>query len=109
MVGTLEIMMDLIHLWRHAFGKLPRPHIVHKDRLTEDQINDAFSVANDNPLFRAVLQTLEDHLSDAVDLTSNIKTATVPGHVSHCAGGIDTLTRFMEDIINKQQVNGEKL
>ncbi len=86
-----------------------RFYVVQKDRLTEGQVNDAFSVANDNPLFRAAIQVLEDHIQDAIDITSTMKTSSNPGHISHSAGGIDALQRYKDDIINKQQTYGEKL
>jgi hypothetical protein len=80
-----------------------------KDRLTDDQVNNGFSVANDNPQFLAVLQVLGDHIEDAANLVSAMKTAETPGYLAHAAGQLEALTGLRDGYVKLQQTYGEKL
>ena len=76
--------------------------ILAPDRLDEDDMQTALCMPGIKPLVvQAVLQILADHIDDAVELVSNLKTAEKHGTLAHCAGGLDALRAFQSDLIQR--------
>ena len=76
--------------------------ILSADRLDEDDMQTALCMPGIKPLVvQAMLQILADHIDDAVELVSNLKTAEKHGTLAHCAGGLDALRGLQTDILQR--------
>lgn len=76
--------------------------IIAPDRLDDDDLLGALCMPGQKPpSVAAILQILQDHIDDAVELAGNIKTAEKHGTLAHCAGGLDALRGFQTDLIQR--------
>ena len=74
--------------------------LVSPDRLDEDDITTALCMPGTKPLVvQALLQVLQDHIDDAIELVGNLKTAQEHGTIAHCAGSLDALRAFQSDLL----------
>lgn len=73
---------------------------IRPDRLDDDDIAAALCMPGTKPLaVQALLQRLEDHIEDSIELVRTIQSAQNPGTVAHCAGGLDALVNFRADVL----------
>lgn len=76
--------------------------IVSPDRLDEDDLTTALCMPGTKPLVvQALLQILGDHIDDATELASNLKTAEKHGLLAHSAGGLDALRALRDDLLQR--------
>ena len=74
--------------------------ITAPDRLDEDDMRTALCMPGAKPLaVQALLQRLDDHIEDAVELVRTIQSVQTPGTVAHCAGGLDALVNLRADLL----------
>ena len=74
--------------------------ITAPDRLDEDDMRTALCMPGKKPLaVQALLQRLDDHIEDAVELVRTIQSVQNPGTVAHCAGGLDALVNLRADLL----------
>lgn len=74
--------------------------IVAPERLDEDDMVTALCMPGEKPLVvQALMQIITDHIDDAVELVSNLKTAEKHGTLAHCAGGLDALRALQSDVL----------
>lgn len=74
--------------------------ITAPDRLDEDDLATALCMPGKKPLaVQALLQRLDDHIEDAVELVRTIQSVQNPGTVAHCAGGLDALVNLRADLL----------
>ena len=74
--------------------------LVSPERLDEDDITTALCMPGEKPLVvQALLQVLQDHIDDAIELVGNLKTAEAHGTLAHCAGTLDALRAFQSDLL----------
>lgn len=72
------------------------------DRLDEDDMKTALCMPGTKPLVvQALQQIVQDHIDDAVELVSNLKTAEQHGTLAHCAGGLDALRGLQTDLLQR--------
>ena len=70
------------------------------DRLDDDDLATALCMPGTKPLVvQALLQKLDDHIEDAVELVRTIQSVQNPGTVAHCAGGLDALVNLRADLL----------
>lgn len=82
--------------------KRPNIKVISPDRLDDDDLATALCMPGIKPLVAtALLQVLQDHIDDAVELVSNLKTAEKHGTVAHCAGGLDALRGLQSDLMQR--------
>ena len=80
------------------------------DRLDEDDMQTALCMPGTKPLVAAaLLQILQDHIDDAVELVSNLKTAEKHGTVAHCAGALDALRGLQTDLLQRIEEASKQL
>ena len=81
------------------FKKSPIRYI-QPGRLDEDDLATALCMPGKKPLaVQALLQRLDDHIEDAVELVRAIQSVQNPGTVAHCAGGLDALVNLRADLL----------
>ena len=74
--------------------------LVSPERLDEDDITTALCMPGEKPLVvQALLQILQDHIDDSVELVGNLKTAEKHGTIAHCAGALDALRAYQSDLL----------
>jgi hypothetical protein len=66
--------------------------------MTEQARKEALGVPENTPLWAAVMAVLDDHVSDAQDITRAAQTAANPSLLAHQAGGLDALLGLQEDL-----------
>ena len=70
------------------------------DRLDDDDMRTALCMPGTKPLVvQALLQKLDDHIEDAVELVRNLQSVQNPGTAAHCAGGLDALVNLRADLL----------
>lgn len=81
------------------FKKAPIRYM-QPDRLDDDDIRTALCMPGTKPLVvQALLQKLDDHIEDAVELVRNLQSVQNPGTAAHCAGGLDALVNLRADLL----------
>ena len=84
--------------------------ITAPDRLDEDDMQTALCMPGTKPLVAtALLQVLQDHIDDAVELVSNLKTAEKHGTIAHCAGALDALRGLQTDLLQRIEEASKQL
>ena len=83
----------------NLFKKSPIRYM-QPDRLDDDDMRTALCMPGAKPLsVQALLQRLDDHIEDAVELVRTIQSVQNPGTVAHCAGGLDALVNLRADLL----------
>ena len=81
------------------FKKAPIRYM-QPDRLDDDDLATALCMPGTKPLVvQALLQKLDDHIEDAVELVRNVQCVQNPGTAAHCAGGLDALVNLRADLL----------
>ena len=70
------------------------------DRLDEDDMATALCMPGTKPLVvQALLQKIDDHIEDAIELVRTIQSSQNQGTIAHCAGGLDALSNLRSDLL----------
>ena len=74
--------------------------ILAPDRLDEDDMQTALCMPGTKPLVvQALLQKIDDHIEDAIELVRTIQSSQNQGTIAHCAGGLDALSNLRSDLL----------
>lgn len=70
------------------------------DRLDDDQLATGLCMPGEKPLaVLAIQQLLDDHIADAIEIVATLQSAQNPGTLAHCAGALDALRTFRDDLL----------
>lgn len=67
--------------------------------MTEAEIKAAFAVPDNHPLFRAVMQLLQDEIDDAITMVANAKTVLQPQLHDHYSGNLELAMNFRDRLL----------
>lgn len=81
-----------------------------EDFLKPGELKAAFAgVTEDTPIWRAVMQLLDDQIQNAQCQVSSPDMADKPGAMTHTAGGLEWLQQFQADLLASYEDAHKKL
>jgi len=75
------------------------------DRLSEDRLISVLAMSEDAPVWRALMQVIEDHADDQVMMLARVELADKPGALAYLAGGVEVL-RTLKDALKSFRERG---
>jgi len=71
--------------------------------MSEQGMADALAIVEGHPIWRAVMQMVQDRYDEAVLLVSNPAAAKDPGLLAHCAGGLQAIDELRAALIEARE------
>jgi len=75
------------------------------ERLAEDRLVSVLAMSEEAPVWRALMQVIDDHADDQVLMLARVELADKPGALAYLAGGVEVL-RTLRDALKSFRERG---